>query len=243
MPKRRNAFRSVRDVGLFLAGARADARLKTLRRDTPTPTAAFDRLYADAPRNDPWVSTLAKYQYQRRKYDALVDLLPGRSYRRAIDLGCGLGLLTERLAPRVDEMVGIDISATAVRHAADRTRPLKNIQFRQGDIMALDAELEGRFDLVVVVDAINYAVHHMPRPVQADSLKRIVARISSLLSPEGTLLVANHYPPIPNSAAFLTRRIHSAVEWSPTLTLAAEHCRAFFLASLLHRSAAPDRPR
>jgi SAM-dependent methyltransferase len=241
MPKRRSAFSSARDIGLFLAGARADARLKKLRLDTPTPAAAFDRLYADAPQNDPWASTLAKYQYQRRKYDALVDLLPERSYRRAIDLGCGLGLLAERLAPRVEEMVGIDISATAVRHAADRTRALKNIQFRQGDIMTLDATLEGRFDLVVVVDAINYAINHMPIPIQVDSLKRIVARISNLLSPEGTLLVANHYPPIPNSAAFLTRRIHSAVEWSPTLTLVAEHWRAFFLASLLCRNVASDQ--
>jgi SAM-dependent methyltransferase len=228
----RHAFNPVRDIGLFLASARADARLDALRRELPD-AATFDRLYAEAPHNDPWVSASPRYQYQRRKYEILIDLLPQRPYRKALDLGCGLGLLTERLSARVDSIVGLDISAVAVRRAADRTRQLGNVQFRTGDITSLDAELERRFDLVVVADAIYY----LPPPLEAEKLERIVRQIAGLLAPGGILMVANHYFPIPNAGTRLTRQIHRAFSRSPSLALIAEHRRAFFLASVLRHRA------
>ncbi|MGH8255787.1 MAG: class I SAM-dependent methyltransferase [Steroidobacteraceae bacterium] len=227
--KGRTAFMSVRDVGLFLASARSDAQLGMLREEMADSPAAFDRLYTDAPHNDPWASGRPQYRYQRRKYDALVRLLPARPYRRALDLGCGLGLFTERLASRAQEVVGIDISAVAIGRATERARALKNVQLRQGDIMTLGAELDGKFDLVVVADTIYY----LPPPIQDTSLKQLVARISKLLAPDGVLLVVNHYFPMFDKHTKLTRRIHRAFEWSPTLTLLAEHRRAFFLATLL----------
>jgi SAM-dependent methyltransferase len=138
-------------------------------------------------------------------------------------------LLTERLGPRAEEVLGIDISAVAIRCAADRTRRFRNVRLRQGDIMALDVELNGRFDLVVVADTIYY----LPRPIQDGTLESLVARLAGLLTQDGVLLVVNHYFPMPNANTRLTRRIHRAFQWSPALTLIAEHRRAFFLASLL----------
>jgi 2-polyprenyl-3-methyl-5-hydroxy-6-metoxy-1,4-benzoquinol methylase len=63
-------------------------------------------------------------------------------------------LFTERLALRAEEVVGIDISVVAIGCAADRTRSLGKVRFQQGDIMALDAELNRSFDLVVIADTI-----------------------------------------------------------------------------------------
>jgi SAM-dependent methyltransferase len=235
---RHTAFRSVRDIGLFLTSARSDARLVALMQQAPACATAFDRLYADAPRNDPWAATLPQYQYQRRKYEALVRLLPKQSYRRALDLGCGLGLFTERLARCTDQVVGIDVSAVAIGCAAERIRALKNVQLRQGDIMALGADLDGGFDLVVVADTIYY----LPPPIEDTLLKTLAQRISRLLTPDGVLLLVNHYFPLPNAETRLTRRIHRAFQWSPALTQLSEHKRAFFLVSVLGRSSAPDLP-
>src|SRR5690242_13782983 len=139
---------SIRDIGLFIASARSDARLAALRRCSESSVTAFDRLYADAPQNDPWASSLPEYQYQRRKYDALARLLPARPYRRALDLGCSLGLFTGRLAERAQQVLAIDISAVAISCAARRSCRLKNVEFRQGDIIALGSDL-GCFDLIV----------------------------------------------------------------------------------------------
>lgn len=235
---RHSAFRSLRDIGLFLTSARSDARLVALRLQSTPSAAAFDRLYTDAPRNDPWAATQPQYQYQRRKYEALIRLLPKQPYRRALDLGCGLGLFTEHLARCADQVVGIDISAVAIGCAADRTRALPNVQMRQGDILELGADLDGGFDLVVVADTIYY----LPPPIQDPLLKRLAARISRLLTPDGVLLLVNHYFPMPNAQTRLTRRIHRAFQWSPALTLVAEYRRAFFLAGVLRRSTTADLP-
>jgi SAM-dependent methyltransferase len=233
---RHTAFRSIRDIGLFLTSARSDARLLALRQQTTGSATAFDRLYTDAPRNDPWAATLPQYQYQRRKYEALVRLLPRQSYRRALDLGCGLGLFTERLARCAEQVVGVDISAVAIDCAAQRMRALTNVQLRQGDLMALGAELDGSFDLVVVADTIYY----LPPPIADSVLKTLAERISRLLTPDGAVLLVNHYFPLPNAETRLTRRIHRAFQWSPALTLLSEHKRAFFLVSVLGRSPCPD---
>jgi SAM-dependent methyltransferase len=231
---RHTAFRSFRDIGLFLTSARSDARLVALRQQASPSAAAFDRLYADAPRNDPWASALPQYQYQRRKYDALERMLPKQRYRRALDLGCGLGLFTQRLARCADQVVGIDISSVAIGCAAHRNRSLANVQMRQGDITELEPELDDRFDLIVAADTIYY----LPPPIQDQALKTIAERISRLLSPGGILLLVNHYFPLPNAETRLTRRIHRAFQWTPDLALLAEYRRAFFLVSVLRRAAA-----
>ena len=95
--------------------------------------------------------------------------------------------------------------------------------------MALDVELNGRFDIVVVADTIYY----LPPPINDETLEGLAARLARLLTQDGVLLVVNHYFPMPNAETRLTRRIHKAFQWSPALTLFAEHRRAFFLASLL----------
>ncbi len=226
---RRPAFRSVRDIGLFLTSARSDARLEALRQETADGAAAFDRLYQDSSRHDPWASSSPRYQYQRRKYDALIGMLPQRRYRRALDLGCGLGLLTERLASCSQEVVGVDISAVAIGCAAERTRALKNVQLRQGDLMTLGGEFKAQFDLVVVADTIYY----LAAPIGDEVLKSAVSQIAKTLAPDGVLLLVNHYFPLPLKDTKLTLRIHRAFQWSPNFVLLAEHKRAFFLASLL----------
>ncbi len=228
---------TIRDVGLFLISARSDARLEDFRREEETSSGAFDRLYAEAPLNDPWASLSPQYQYQRRKYVALIQLLQERPYRRALDLGCGLGLLTEHLAHRVDEILGIDISNVALRCAAGRMRGFSNVRFQQGDILSLDPELDGTFDLIVVADTIYY----LPSPIRDETLKTLAARLARLLMPGGIILLVNHYFPMPNAESRLTLRIHRAFHWSPALTPLAEHRRAFFLASLFSRTPSSDQ--
>jgi SAM-dependent methyltransferase len=232
---RHTAFRSIRDIGLFLISARSDARLVAMREHATNCATAFYRLYSVAPAHDPWAANLPQYHYQRRKYDALMRLIPQRAYRRALDLGCGLGLLTERLAGCAQEVVGIDVSAVAIESVADRIRGLTNVQLRQGNILSLDKELDGNFDLIVVADTIYY----LPPPIRDNLLKALAARISRLLAPDGILLLVNHYFPFPNAETKLTRRIHRAFEWSSALTLLSEHRRAFFLATLLQPSTQP----
>src|SRR5690242_20909840 len=73
--------------------------------------------------------------------------------KRALDVGCGAGLLAEPLARLGAQVTGIDASseviAVARLHAADAGL---EIDYRAGDVQAL----EGQFDLVTAMEVIEH---------------------------------------------------------------------------------------
>ena len=219
-------FMSPRDIGLFLRSAQTDSAIAR-RRATEGDRAAFDAAYAGG---DPWASGDSRYLYQRRKYDVLAALLPPeRRFGRALDLGAGLGLLGRRIAERSDDVLGLDISQSAVDDAQVRHGNVANLRFERGDIRDLPESLNGRFDLVVLADTIYY----LPKPLTDAALKDLALRVAALLAPGGLCLLANHYVVAGDPDSKLSRRIHRAFAWSPGFTVVAEHRRPFYLVSLL----------
>lgn len=214
-----------RDVGLFLRSARTDARIARLR-PTLGAAGAMEAAYAADP--DPWASASPRYRYQRHKYAVLASLLPARRFRRALDLGCGLGLLSHHLALRADAVLGVDVAPSAVAAARLRHAGQGNLCFEVQDLLDLPRALDGSFDLVAVADVLYYV-----SPLGDGLLKGLVARIADLLVPGGLCLLANHYFFRAEAESGRSRRIHDAFSWSPRFGLLSEHRRPFFLASLL----------
>ncbi|MDX1576537.1 MAG: methyltransferase domain-containing protein [Kiloniellales bacterium] len=83
----------------------------------------------------------------------LLDLLTPEPGDKVLDLGCGDGALTEKLAARGAVVVGVDASAEQV--AAARARGL-DARVADGEALAFEAE----FDAVLS----NAALHWMTRP-------------------------------------------------------------------------------
>ena len=100
-----------RDIGLFLQSARTDAKIARAKRRHGT-TAAFETAYRES--EDPWASASPRYRYQGLKYDRLIALLPRKRFANALDLGCGLGLLSQKLTDRAEHVLGIDIAPAAI---------------------------------------------------------------------------------------------------------------------------------
>lgn len=222
-------FMSPRDISLFLRSSRTDAAVMRLRSGRE-PHAVFDAIYADA---DPWASADPRYRYQSRKYDVLCSLLPRRPFGRALDVGCGLGGLASRVALLADGVLGLDVSQHAVTRATALHAGIGNLDFAQADMRDISTDHDGRYDLVTVADSIYY----LPPPLGDDVLKTIATRLARLLRPGGLLLLANHYFFDGDKDSRLTRRIHSAFAWSPSLRVVSEHRRPFYLATLLEPNA------
>jgi SAM-dependent methyltransferase len=218
------------DIPLFLKSAKADAAIARWQQEHGS-RAAFDAAYSTF--DDPWQAASPKYRYQSWKYDHLIESLPGdRRFKHALDLGCGLGLLTSKLAEVADRVTGIDIADEAIARAARRTAGLSNIAYQQGDASELPRSLNGQFDLVVIADTLYY----LPPPITAAALKRISMRIGELLVPGGVCLLANHYFFSMDRDSRLSRTIHNAFIWSPAFEARSQHRRPFYLVTLLDRS-------
>jgi SAM-dependent methyltransferase len=109
----------------------------------------FEEMYAIAERQgfDPWHQDSAGI-----RHDEIAALRPER-VRTLLDLGCGKGTLTARLAAGCERAVGYDVSPTAIRIAQSR---YPWIDFRLLD-RQLAEELAGqRFDLACALELLSY---------------------------------------------------------------------------------------
>jgi SAM-dependent methyltransferase len=226
----RKFFMSLRDISLWVRSARTDARLSRLRREHGA-ERAFDLLYEQL--EDPWACNVPHFRYQRLKYDTLLSLIPPRQYRSALDLGCGLGVLTRDLASHADQVLGLDLSLLAVEQARQLSKSSPNVRFDQADVLAIDPSMDGRFDLIVFADTLYYI-----SPLSDEALKRICRRVADLLVPGGILLLAHHYFCNLDPGSRLSRVIHNAFRCVPELKLIREYRKPFYLVSLME---APTR--
>jgi SAM-dependent methyltransferase len=138
----------------------------------------FDRRYrAD---EDPW--QFASSRYEQFRYDSIVGAVGGRTYQRAFEPGCSIGVLTARLASIADRVVAVDASPAAISVAAERLGGLDNVDLHVGVVP--EWWPDGDFDLVVFSELGYY--WDLP------GLDDVVSRVGRLLRPGG-VLVAVHW--------------------------------------------------
>lgn len=110
---------------------------------------------------------------RRHMVERILRLTGAGPRSRVLSLGCGIGDTELLLAPRVGEVVGVDLSPAAVRQArADAARlGIANARFDQG------AAAEGRYDAVIAI----FFLHHLPDA----GLAALPARLRQHLAPSG----------------------------------------------------------
>ncbi len=140
----------------------------------------FERLYRQ--RRDPW--DFETSAYETAKYEHTIAALGERRYERAVELGCSIGVLTERLAERCMELVALDPSPTALAAARERLAGRRGVRFICG---LLPEDLPaGPFDLAVCSEVLYY----LSEQLLADALDRLERRLAP-----GAALIAVHWRP------------------------------------------------
>ena len=105
-----------------------------------------------------------------------------------LDLGCGIGALTTRLAERFPStlVVGIDRS----KYLLSRLQRKRNVTAILGDIPALPFRAQS-FDLVVAIQVLHEIFHFKG----AKALNRTFQNVSHLLKKDGELVILDHFNP------------------------------------------------
>ncbi|MFE0170672.1 methyltransferase domain-containing protein [Streptomyces sp. NPDC059002] len=123
-----------------------------------------------------------------RAYDRLAALSGARPGDRVLDVGCGTGLLTRRMARTVapdGSAVGVDPSPSVLAYARDHTTEA-NCSYEEG----VGQEL-GLPDASVDVVVSCLALHHVPE----DQRQAAVREMHRVLRPGGRLMLADFRPP------------------------------------------------
>lgn len=151
------------------------------------PPAYFEDVYGAA--EDPW--NFESSAYEAAKYSATLAALPRQRYRRALEIGCSIGVLTARLAPRCDKLLALDINQQALNKARDRCEQLQLSQVAFARMQVPSQFPVGTFDLVVLSE-VGYYWSAADLTVAADKVIAALRRQASLLLVHWTAPVADY---------------------------------------------------
>ena len=111
----------------------------------------FDDLWR---RGDPW--ELETSNWEQERYARLLAMLDRPRYGRVLEIGCGAGTFTRRLAGLADKVLALDVSSEAVAKARATQSDLTQVEFRVGNIMDYNLKEEEPWDLIVMSETVYF---------------------------------------------------------------------------------------
>jgi ubiquinone/menaquinone biosynthesis C-methylase UbiE len=102
---------------------------------------------------------------------------------QALEIGCGTGAFSRRLAEQVPHVHAIDLSPEMIRVAKSRSEQFPNLEFQVGDAVSWDFP-SAHFDCIATLATL----HHVP-------LREVLAKMKAALKPEGVLIALDLFEP------------------------------------------------
>jgi ubiquinone/menaquinone biosynthesis C-methylase UbiE len=128
------------------------------------------------------IALLADYSRDHNGYydDFLLKHMPSPC-ATALEIGCGAGAFSRRLARRSTRVLALDLSPQMIRIARERSAPCANLEFQVADVMSYEFPA-AHFDCIAAIATL----HHLPLAEMLLSLQRA-------LKPGGRLLILDLY--------------------------------------------------
>ena len=171
------------------------------------------------------------YRMMKRFYlRVLKAFLPADKSARILDFGCGTGFLLNALIENgYSNAFGVDSDAGQVEIARQRHLPVEQIEAEQ--TMEFLASLEGRLDLVFMIDVLEH--------IQKDLQIEMLGMVRSTLTPQGSLVCQ-----VPNALWMLGTYVRYT-DWTHEMLFTVDSL-AFLLEnagmSIISIGAGHDRP-
>lgn len=155
----------------------------------------FDRTYRDPAETAPdfvgWTSSytnrLLPEGEMREWLHATIARIAALAPRRVLEIGCGIGLLVEALAPRCDAYCGTDFSAVAINRLRQFTASrsdLRHVELLQRDATNFDGLPPESVDTIV----LNSVVQYFPN---LDYLEVVLERAAQVVASGGHIFVGD----------------------------------------------------
>lgn len=188
----------------------------------------FAQMYGG--RDDPW--QFRRRWYEHRKREVTLAALTRRRYRRAFEPGCSIGVLTQGLARRCDEVLAADVDPRAVELARETLAGHANVLVEQ---LQVPREWpSGEFDLVVLSEVAYY--------LSPEDLDLLLERTVSCLEEGATVLACHWRHPVPDHPA-RGDDVHARLIARAELVPAVSHVEEDFRLDLLTLGSVPSPAR
>jgi 2-polyprenyl-3-methyl-5-hydroxy-6-metoxy-1,4-benzoquinol methylase len=122
-----------------------------------------------------------------KKY--LKEVLNNKKIESVLEVGCGIGIISEFISKKVSEVVGIDISEENIKFAK---ATVKHVKFYCTDFFEFSSKKS--FELITLFDVLE----HFPK----EKHKNVFQKISELSSPNTIILITI---PDPNYIAYVRK--------------------------------------
>lgn len=119
-----------------------------------------------------------KWDHNRRYSKLLLEEIVS-GLEKVLDIGCGTGEFTEKVATKAKQVIGIDIAAQMITEAQKR-HPAENIKYMLQDFDSMNDNVQ--YDCIVSIATF----HHL-------SLDTALPKIRKMLKPDGILVVLDLY--------------------------------------------------
>jgi len=151
-------------------------RLQTRRK--------MDRVFGR--REDPF--SYRRSSYEQARLDAMAEVVSGRQWRSALEVGCAEGDFTERLCEAAERVTALDISPVALARARRRLSGAA-VEFVEADMRQWSPPAGMRYELMILADVLYYLDKPMVRP----RFERLFQELAGWLEPGGRLLLAHGF--------------------------------------------------
>lgn len=142
------------------------------------PREYFEAKYRSS--KDPW--NFATDSYEQQRYRNIINSLPPKNYKVAVEPGCSIGILTSQLAKIASRVFAYDISETAVEIAKTNNKHLKNVIIYCSSLA--DIAISRETDLIVLSEIGYY--------FDESAWKNIIKKMITTCKP-GTTILASHW--------------------------------------------------
>lgn len=150
-----------------------------MNKETLTPEY-FEKVYAA--KDDPW--DFQTSEYEAAKYEATLDALPRGKYKNGFEIGCSIGILTEELAEKCEELLAVDVSEKAIEQAKERCRDLSNVRIQK--MQFPDQFPDDEFDLILISEVGYY--------LSPPDWKNAMAKVFAHLIENGQVMLVHWTP-------------------------------------------------
>lgn len=107
-----------------------------------------------------------------------LEILNLNKNNRTLDLGCGIGVITEYISDLTQaHIIGIDFAAGAIKRAQERSRKKQNrLTFQEGNMNNIDFRVN-TFDTIIAIDTLYFV----------DDLGKTIGQMKAVLKPKGQM--------------------------------------------------------